>query len=197
MRNESENESETKVSQKPGVFEKFLNLIGFEAEEVVEESETGNDREEPATRKERSRRDLEGRDREKEREKERERGKLVTLANSNKSVKMVIIEPNNFDEVQNIVDNLKNRQTVILNLDDTDKNTARRIADFLSGAIYALDGAMQKVSGSIFLFTPPNIEVSIPIRTMLKEKDKEKEQERNQTTSSSLSSSLFRNDRDR
>jgi cell division inhibitor SepF len=196
LRNHSENEAEANSSQKSGMFEKFLNLFGFEAEEVTEETESDGRTEEPAPRRERTNRDHEPRDREKDREKERERGKLVTLANSNKAVKMIIIEPTNFEEVQNIVDDLKNRQTVILNLEDTDKITARRIADFLSGAIYALDGAMQKVSGSIFLFTPANIEVSIPIRTMLKEKDKEKELERNQMPSS-LSSALFRNDRER
>jgi cell division inhibitor SepF len=196
VRNQWDNEPEMDTSQKPGMFEKFLNLFGFVAEEVDEETDSVAP-EEAAPRRERNRRDSEPRDREKEREKERERGKLVTLANSNKAVKMVIIEPTNFDEVQNIVDNLKNRQTVILNLEDTDKSTARRMADFLSGAIYALDGAMQKVSGSIFLFTPPNIEVSIPIRTILKEKDKEKELERNHNQSSTLSSALFRNDRDR
>jgi cell division inhibitor SepF len=189
LRNHGENETEVNAGQKPGMFEKFLNLFGFEAEEVTEETESVGGTEGPPSRKERN-----NRDREKEREKERERGKLVTLANSNKTVKMVIIEPNNFDEVQMIVDNLKNRQTVILNLEDTDKSTARRIADFLSGAIYALDGSMQKVSGSIFLFTPTNIEVTIPIRTILKEK--EKELERNQTAST-ISSALFHKDRER
>lgn len=198
MRNHGEGETEANASQKPGLFEKFLNLFGFEAEEVTEETDSAGGSEEAPSRRERNNRDHEPRDREKEREKERERGKLVTLANSNKAVKMIIIEPNNFEEVQTIVDNLKNRQTVILNLEDTDKNTARRIADFLGGAIYALDGSMQKVSGSIFLFTPANIEVTIPIRTILKEKEKEKEkeQERNQTAST-LSSALFRNDRER
>jgi cell division inhibitor SepF len=194
LRNHWDNETEANSSQKPGMFEKFLNLFGFEAEEVVDENEPTAGMEEPPPRRERNNRAHEPRDREKEREKERERGKLVTLANSNKAVKMIIIEPTTFDEVQNIVDNLKSRQTVILNLEETDKVTARRIADFLSGAIYALDGSMQKVSGSIFLFTPANIEVTIPIRTMLREK--EKETERNQTKSS-LSSALFRNDHER
>ncbi|HYH03181.1 MAG TPA: cell division protein SepF, partial [Bacillota bacterium] len=86
------------------------------------------------------------------------------------------------------------RQTVILNLEETDKVTARRIADFLGGAIYALDGAMQKVSGSIFLFTPANVEVTIPIRTVLKDKDKEGERG---SIPSTLSSTLFRNERER
>jgi cell division inhibitor SepF len=194
VRNHGESETGANASPKRGMFEKFLNLFGFEAEEVTEETEPADGSAEPTFRRERGHRDYEARDREKERDKERERGKLVTLANSNKTLKMVIVEPDNFDEVQNIVDNLKNRQTVILNLEDTDKSTARRMADFLSGAIYALDGSMQKISASIFLFTPPNIEVTIPIRTILREK--EKELERNQTAAP-FSSTFFRNDRER
>jgi cell division inhibitor SepF len=184
MRNKWENENEVNPGQKSGWFEKFLNLFGFEAEEVVEEADAPEGLERP----EREPRDH------REREKERERGKLVTLTNSNKQVKMIIMEPGDFEEVQTIVDHLKNRQTVIINLEDTDKATARRIADFLGGAIYALDGSMQKVSGSIFLFTPTNIEVTIPLRTALKERDRELERGSNPA---SLASTLFRNDRDR
>lgn len=174
-------EESNQVSSNQGLFEKILNLFGFEAEEVVDDSEvaaTSAVYDEPVRKGNR----------------ERDRGKLVSLANANKSAKMVIIEPSGFEEVQMIVDHLKNRQTVILNLEETDKAVARRIADFIGGAIYALDGSMQKVSGSIFLFTPANVEVSIPIRTMIKEK--EKESDRNNIPAS-LSSTLFRNDHER
>lgn len=186
MRNQWEQEkselNRPTQASKQGLFEKVLNLFGFEAEEIPDESEmaaTSAMYDEPAKKDSR----------------EKDRGKLLSLSNASKSARMVIIEPNGFEEVQMIVDHLKNRQTVILNLEDTDKIIARRIADFLGGAIYALDGSMQKVSGSIFLFTPANVEVSIPIRTLIKEKEKEKESERNNIPSS-LSSSLFRNDRD-
>jgi cell division inhibitor SepF len=193
VRKRWDNGPEVTSKPKTGMFEKFLNLFGFEAEEVTDEPGRA-EREEPAPRRERNYREADPGEREKERDKERERGKLVTLASSSKVAKMIIVEPNNFEEVQTIVDHLKNRQTVILNLEETDKTTARRIADFLGGAIYALDGSMQKVSGSIFLFTPANIEVSIPIRTILKEKEKAEERG---STASSLSAALFRNDRER
>jgi len=174
-----------------GIFEKVLNAFGFEAEEVMEEDEYA------ATYDESLRRDYRekerGREQNREREREREREpKLVSLANSSKSVKMIISDPSTFDDVQTIVDHLKNRRAVILNLEETDKAVARRIADFMSGAVYAMEGTMQKVSGSIFLFTPPNIEVSAPLRSELKEK------ERNGTSTFSSSSSFFRNnDRER
>ncbi|HEY8464520.1 MAG TPA: cell division protein SepF [Bacillota bacterium] len=191
MRNQWDDEIKS-GNQKSGWFEKFLNLFGFEAEEVVEEDDPGGGFEE-LSRKDRSYRQRDLKE-QREREKEKEHSKLVTIANSNKAVKMIIIEPQNFEEVQTIVDHLKNKQTVILNLEETDKTTARRIADFLGGAIYALDGTMQKISGSIFLFTPANIEVTIPLRTVLKEREKEGDRGLSQ---SSLSSTLFRNERDR
>jgi cell division inhibitor SepF len=190
VRKRLENGPEISAKPKTGLFEKFLNLFGFEAEEVTDEPGQTERFEETTLRRERNYREADPGEREKE------RGKLVTLASSSKAAKMIIIEPNNFEEVQTIVDHLKNRQIVILNLEETEKTTARRIADFLGGAIYALDGSMQKVSGSIFLFTPANIEVSIPIRTLLKEKEKEKAEERG-STASSLSATLFRNDRER
>ena len=137
-----------------GFFEKFLNMFGFEAEDVIEEQEA-------AAHEEPLRKDT------------RERGKLVTFNNQSKPVRMIVVEPTSFEEVQTMVDHLKNKRAVIINLEDTEKTLARRIADFMGGAIYALDGTMQRVSGSIFLFTPQNIEVSMPSRPELREKEKD------------------------
>lgn len=157
----------------PGFFEKVLNLFGFEAEEVVEETELAAASEEPVKR---------------ESKETRERAKLVSLANANKSMKMIIVEPMGFEEVQMIVDHLKNKQTVILNLEETEKSIARRIADFLGGAIYALDGSMQKVSGSILLFTPTNVEVTLPIKPVQRDEESERS-----GIPASLSATLLRN----
>lgn len=92
------------------------------------------------------------------------RGKVrknnVVSLPSPKSMKMVIVKPGNFDQVQGIADHLKNRRPVIVNLEGTDKDLARRIVDFLSGTTYALGGTMQKVSGSIMLFVPQNVDVA-------------------------------------
>lgn len=156
-----------------GLFEKVLNMFGFEAEEVLEDDEEG------AAHEESFRKEIKG------------SGKLLSLPNS-KPVKMIIIEPDSFEEVQAIVDHLKNKRAVILNLEDTDKVIARRIADFIGGAIYALDGTMQRVSGAIFLFTPAHIEVTVPIRTELKDKERERGSQ-----IPSLSSTIFKNDRER
>jgi cell division inhibitor SepF len=183
MRHQWDGDSKEEIGQPvsashPGFFEKVLNLFGFEAEEVVEETELAAASEEPLRRETKENRET------------RERAKVVSLANANKSMKMIIVEPCGFEEVQMIVDHLKNKQTVILNLEETDKSIARRIADFLGGAIYALDGSMQKVSGSILLFTPTNVEVALPIKPIVKEEEPER------SVSASISASLFRKDRD-
>lgn len=154
-----------------GVFEKFLNLFGFEAEEIIEDEEASTQESyyNPNPR---------------------ERGKLVKLNNNTKPVKMLIIEPESFEEVQAIVDHLKNRRVVIINLEETEKTVARRIADFVGGAIYALDGTMQRINGSIFLFTPANIEVAMPLHADFKEREKEREVLSN-------TPSFFRSERER
>lgn len=73
-----------------------------------------------------------------------------------KQIKIIILEPTSFDDVKGISDHLKERKQVVINLEKTEKNTAQRILDFLSGVTYALNGNMQKVGQSIFLFTPSN-----------------------------------------
>lgn len=135
---------------KKGFLERVMHLFGIETEEVVEEVYPENH--EVSTNK-----------------KNRERGKVVSLPNPSKAVKLVVFEPQGFDDVQPIVDHLKNRRPVILNMEEIEKSLARRITDFVGGAVYALDGAVQKVSTSIMLFTPANVEVSIPPRSELKD----------------------------
>lgn len=149
-----EEEEQRSNTANRGLFEKFLNIFGFEAE-IVEEDEA-------AAQSEYYSKDT------------KERGKLYSLSNSNKTLKMIIIEPTEFEEVQGIVDHLKNKRAVILNLEETERTIARRIADFIGGAIYALEGTMQRVSGSIFLFTPAHVEVAVPPKPEVKEKDRER-----------------------
>lgn len=76
--------------------------------------------------------------------------------------KMVVIEPRGFDESPRLVDNLKARKPVIINLEKLESDAARKIFDFLSGATYALNGNVQKVSNNIFIFAPENVDVAAP-----------------------------------
>ena len=73
--------------------------------------------------------------------------------------KMILLEPRAFSESQQIVDYLKARNTVVVNLKRVTSEQAKRIVDFLSGTIYAIEGEIQKIGGGIFLCTPNNINI--------------------------------------
>lgn len=75
-------------------------------------------------------------------------------------VKVVVIEPKSFDEAQEIIDDLRDGRPVIINFEDTDRELARRIIDFISGGAYALDGSTEKISNYVFLFVPKGVEIT-------------------------------------
>ena len=75
-------------------------------------------------------------------------------------VKLVVIKPQSFEESPKLVDSLRAKKPVIINLEDLETDTARKIFDFLSGATYALNGNVQKVANNIFLFAPENVDVT-------------------------------------
>lgn len=75
-------------------------------------------------------------------------------------VRMVISQPTSFEQAEEICTYLKNRKSVIVNLEYVNKDVARRIVDVMSGAVHALDGHIQKVSNSIFLIAPTYYEIS-------------------------------------
>mgnify|MGYP005773606577 CR=1 FL=1 len=76
------------------------------------------------------------------------------------AIKMVISQPTTFEQSDEICSFLKERKSVIVNLEYVNKDVARRIVDFISGGVYALDGYIQKVSNSIFLVAPSNYEIT-------------------------------------
>ena len=71
----------------------------------------------------------------------------------------MVIEPKGFDEWSKLVDSLKSRKPIIVNLEKLDADTARKIFDFLGGATYALNGNVQKVANNIFVFAPENVSI--------------------------------------
>ena len=75
-------------------------------------------------------------------------------------VKMVITQPTSFDQADEICQYLKEKKSIIVNLEYVNKDDARRIVDFISGASRALDGHIQKVSNAIFLVAPINYDIS-------------------------------------
>lgn len=73
--------------------------------------------------------------------------------------KMILLEPRAYSESQQIVDYLRNRNVVVVNLKRVTGDQAKRIVDFLSGTIYAIGGEIQKIGGGIFLCTPNNVNI--------------------------------------
>ena len=86
-------------------------------------------------------------------------GKVVNIPQP-QQVKMVITQPTSFEQSEEICNYLKERKSVIVNLEYVNKDVARRIVDFISGGVYALDGHIQKVSNAIFLIAPVNYEIA-------------------------------------
>ncbi len=72
----------------------------------------------------------------------------------------MVYKPKTADDVQTLIDHLKNRESAIINLDDVEPDTAQRVLDFASGAVYALSGTVHKVSGNIFLLSPQGVDVT-------------------------------------
>lgn len=87
------------------------------------------------------------------------RSKVVNMPQS-EQIKMVISQPTTFEQSEAICDLLKEKKSVIVNLEYVNKDVARRIVDVISGAVHALDGHIQKVSNSIFLIAPYNYEIT-------------------------------------
>ena len=153
-----------------GILDKIKDMVGIELEdeddeeEVVEEEKKAR----PVLREERLR---EERIRE-DRKPAASSPRMETVARTevtrqtmggNKytsQFKMVVIEPNGFEECPKLVDSLKAKKPVIINLENLETDIARKIFDFLSGATYALNGNVQKVTNNIFVFAPENVDVT-------------------------------------
>ena len=84
--------------------------------------------------------------------------KVVNL-NNNTAMQVVLVKPDRFENVREIADHLREKKTVVLNLESTNKDVARRLVDFLSGVTYAIDGKIKKVAISTYILTPYNVEI--------------------------------------
>ncbi len=84
----------------------------------------------------------------------------VVPINNYKGYEVVVCEPRSYEDSIAIVQHLKDRKTVVLNLHLLDREQALRIVDFLCGATHALSGSQQKIGDSVFIFTPVNVALS-------------------------------------
>lgn len=89
----------------------------------------------------------------------REGGAAASMANA--MMKVVVINPKNIDDCQQIANCLKEKRPVVINLENVEEPTAVRIIDFISGTIYAIDGAVNKISRNVWLFAPKNVNIAV------------------------------------
>jgi len=84
--------------------------------------------------------------------------KVVNLHGS-AQMQVVLVKPDRFDNVSDIAEHLRSKHAVVLNLEATNKDVARRLVDFLSGCAYALDGKIKKIAISTYIITPYNMDI--------------------------------------
>ena len=91
-----------------------------------------------------------------------DRADLKVISHPNmRGTEVMIIEPRSFGEAGQIVQNLKDRKTIVLNLHLLDKEQSQRTIDFVCGAASALNGQPQKVGDMVFVFTPNNVTLTV------------------------------------
>ncbi len=148
--------------------DKVLHLMGIQEEEEDEQAAT-DEYEKPATRLQTN--------------EEPRRGRVVNLpekaargqrllpasgagliATTQGKWRISVMEPGKFEDVQVICDQLKQRRPVLVSVEELDKELSKRIIDFVSGTTYAIDGQVQRVSESIFLFAPNNVLIDADVQ---------------------------------
>ena len=92
-------------------------------------------------------------------------GQVLSMNNSNKQ-EVVLFRPGSFNDTSKAADDLRNRKAVIVNMENVDKAMARRVVDFLSGCVYALDGDVKKIAQSAYLFCPHNMDIVGDLETL-------------------------------
>ena len=96
-------------------------------------------------------------------------GQVLSMNNassvSNKQ-EVVLFRPNSFNDTSKAADDLRSRKAVIVNMENVDKAMARRVVDFLSGCVYALDGDVKKIAQSAYLFCPHNMDIVGDLETL-------------------------------
>ena len=86
------------------------------------------------------------------------RNKVVNIA-ATTQLKVVLVKPERFENASEIADHLKEKRTVVMNLESTHKDIARRLVDFLSGVAYAGEGKIKKVAANTYIITPYSVDI--------------------------------------
>ncbi len=89
---------------------------------------------------------------------EERRNKVVNI-HATTQLKVVLVKPERFENASEIADQLKDKRTIVLNLESTNKDVARRLIDFLSGVAYAGEGKIKKVAANTYIITPYHVDI--------------------------------------
>lgn len=89
---------------------------------------------------------------------QKQNSKVVSM-HSTTQLAVVLVKPDRFENAAEIADHLKEKRTVVLNLEQTNKEVARRLVDFLSGVAYANEGKIKRVANSTYIITPYNVDI--------------------------------------
>lgn len=117
-----------------------------------------DDFEEPVKESSRSLFDDRKDDRREDRRSDDRHNKVVNI-HATTQLKVVLVKPDRFENASEIADQLKDKRTVVLNLESTNKDVARRLIDFLSGVAYAGEGKIKKVAANTYIITPYSVDI--------------------------------------
>ena len=98
-------------------------------------------------------------DRRREERRSEDRHNKVVNIHATTQLKVVLVKPERFENASEIADHLKEKRTVVLNLESTNKDVARRLIDFLSGVAYAGEGKIKKVAANTYIITPYSVDI--------------------------------------
>ena len=98
-------------------------------------------------------------DRDRDRDRDDERRNKVVNIHATTQLKVVLVKPERFENASEIADHLKEKRTVVINLESTNKDIARRLIDFLSGVAYAGEGKIKKVAANTYIITPYHVDI--------------------------------------
>ena len=93
-------------------------------------------------------------------EEEESSSSFGTKSASSSALELKVVRPETYEQVGKIADHLLNRKTVVLNLEATNKETSKRLIDFLSGVAYSINGTIRRVATNTFVITPANVGIS-------------------------------------
>ncbi|WP_026893934.1 cell division protein SepF [Clostridiisalibacter paucivorans] len=96
--------------------------------------------------------------------------KKIVNIHTNTNIRLAIHQPSRYEDTTKIVEDLKSRKPVVINLQNLESEVKRKVFDFMNGAVYALEGTIQKITKDIFVLAPSNVEIDGRIKEEIKTK---------------------------